>query len=61
MDFDETGLYKGFVKNVEGQKYPGRNPEMMSLTEADEQESYENIKNIYIYVFYCTTCAKPYH
>ena len=45
MDFDETGLYKGFVKNVEGQKYPGRNPEMMSLTEADEQESYSGVLN----------------
>ena len=35
MDFDETGLYKGFVKNVKGQKYPGRNPTVVSLQEVD--------------------------
>lgn len=35
MDFDETGLYKGFVKNVKGQKYPGRNPKAAGQFEFD--------------------------
>lgn len=34
-DFDETGLYKGFVRNVKGQKYPGRNPQLMTLQEVN--------------------------
>ena len=45
MDFDETGLYKGFVKNVKGQKYPGRNPTVVSLQEVDECEGFSGVMN----------------
>lgn len=43
IDFDETGLYKGFVKNVKGQKYPGRNPQLLSLQEVDPLEGFSGI------------------
>ena len=43
LDFDETGLYKGFVKNVKGQKYPGRNPQLLSLQEVDPLEGFSGI------------------
>ena len=38
-DFDELGIYKGFVKNQKGKKYPGRNPKLLSLLEVDEFDS----------------------
>ena len=43
IDFDETGLYKGFVKNVKGQKYPGRNPQMFPLQEIQSEDSFSGI------------------
>lgn len=45
IDFVETGLYKGFVKNVKGQKYPGRNPKIVSLQEVDECEGFSGVMN----------------
>lgn len=43
IDFDETGLYKGFVKNQKGKKYPGRNPQLLSLQEVDTFDSFSGI------------------
>lgn len=43
IDFDETGLYKGFVKNQKGKKYPGRTPQLLSLTEVDAFDSFSGI------------------
>lgn len=43
IDFDETGLYKGFVKNQKGKKFPGRNPQLLTLSEADTFESFSGI------------------
>lgn len=40
IDFDETGLYKGFVKNQKGKKFPGRNPQLLSLPEVDAFDSF---------------------
>lgn len=45
IDFDETNLYKGFVKNVKGQKYPGRNPKIVSLREVDKSEGFSGVMN----------------
>lgn len=46
IDFDETGLYKGFVKNVKGQKYPGRNPKIESLQAVDQYEGFSGVMNV---------------
>ncbi len=43
IDFDETGLYKGFVKNQKGKKFPGRNPQLLSLQEVDAFDSFSGI------------------
>ena len=43
IDFDVTGLYKGFVKNQKGKKYPGRNPQLLSLPEVDAFDSFSGI------------------
>lgn len=43
QDFDETGLYKGFVKNTKGKKFPGRNPLLMSLGEVETADSYSGV------------------
>lgn len=46
IDFDETGLYKGFVKNAKGQKsQSGRNPKIMSLEEANQYEGFSGVMN----------------
>jgi putative DNA primase/helicase len=45
MDFDETGLYKGFVKNQKGKKFPGRNPQLLSLQEVDAFDSFSGVMN----------------
>lgn len=45
IDFDETGLYKGFVKNQKGKKFPGRNPQLLSLQEVDAFDSFSGIMN----------------
>lgn len=46
IEFDETGLYKGFVKNAKGQKYQsGRNPKIMSLQEANQYEGFSGVMN----------------
>lgn len=45
IDFDETGLYKGFVKNQKGKKYPGRNPQLLTLPEVDNFDSFSGIMN----------------
>ena len=42
-DFDETGLYKGFVKNQKGKKFPGRNPEVLPLGEAAKYDSFSGL------------------
>lgn len=42
-DFDETGHYKGFVKNVKGQKYPPRNPQLLSLNEVETFDSFSGV------------------
>lgn len=43
--FDETGLYKGFVKNIKGKKYPGRNPQLLNLNEVDAFDNYSGVMN----------------
>lgn len=43
IDFDETGLYKGFVKNQKGKKFPGRNPQLLTLSEVDAFDSFSGI------------------
>lgn len=43
IDFDETGLYKGFVKNQKGKKFPGRNPHLLTLSEADTFDGFSGI------------------
>ena len=43
IDFDETGLYKGFVKNQNGKKFPGRNPKLLTLTEVNDFDSFSGI------------------
>ncbi len=43
IDFDETGLYKGFVKNQKGKKFPGRNPQLLTLPEVDAFDSFSGI------------------
>jgi putative DNA primase/helicase len=45
IDFDETGLYKGFVKNQKGKKFPGRNPQLMSLLEVNNCDSFSGMMN----------------
>lgn len=42
-DFDEAGLYKGFAKNVKGQKYPPRNPQLLSLNEVETFDSFSGV------------------
>ena len=42
-DFDETGLYKGFVKNQKGKKFPGRNPQLLTLLEVNNFDSYSGV------------------
>jgi hypothetical protein len=39
-DFDETGLYKGFVRNQKGKKFPGRNPQLLSLSEVNDCDGF---------------------
>lgn len=43
IDFDETGLYKGSVKNQKGKKFPGRNPQLLTLPEVDAFDSFSGI------------------
>lgn len=43
IDFDETGLYKGFVKNIDGKKYFGSNPKITSLSEVRRYDSFSGI------------------
>ena len=43
IDFDETGLYKGFVKNQKGKKFTGRNPQLLTLPEVDAFDSFSGI------------------
>ena len=43
IDFDETGLYKGFVKNQKGKKFPGRNPQLLTLPEVDAFDSFSGV------------------
>lgn len=43
IDFDETGLYKGFVKNVKGQKYPGRNPQLVTLSDVQDEAGFSGV------------------
>lgn len=43
IDFDETGFYKGFVKNQKGKKFPGRNPQLLSLLEVDAFDSFSGM------------------
>ncbi len=43
IDFDETGLYKGFVKNQKGKKFPGRNPQLLTLSEVDAFDGFSGI------------------
>ena len=44
IDFDETGLYKGFVKNQKGKKFSGsRNPQLLTLPEVDAFDSFSGI------------------
>lgn len=45
LDFDETGLYKGFVRNTKGKKFPGRNPLLVSLGEIGTADSYSGVMN----------------
>ena len=45
-DFDKIGLYKGFVKNQKGRKFPGRNPDNVVLMDADEQPHSDILKKI---------------
>ena len=45
IDFDETGLYKGFLKNQKGKKDPGRNPQLLTLPEVDNFDSFSGIMN----------------
>lgn len=43
IDFDETGLYKGFVKNVEGKKHYGGNPKIIPLSEVRKYDSFSGV------------------
>lgn len=43
INFDEAGLYKGFVKNVDGKKYPSKNPKIISLPEARKYDSFSGV------------------
>ncbi len=45
IDFDETGLYKGFTKNVKGQKYPPRNYQVQTLQEVQQFNEFSGIMN----------------
>lgn len=42
-DFDETGFYKGFVKNQKGKKFPGRDPQLLTLSEVDAFDSFSGV------------------
>ena len=42
-DFEKTGLYEGFAENQRGKKYPGRNPQSLSLAEAAQYESFSGM------------------
>lgn len=44
-DFDETKLYKGFVRNVKGQKYPPRNYQLQTLAEVQQFNEFSGIMN----------------
>lgn len=43
IDFDETGLYKSFVKNQKGKKFPGRNPQLLTLSEVENVDSFSGV------------------
>ena len=43
IDFDETGFYKGFVKNQKGKKFPGRNPQILSLQEVNDLDGFSGV------------------
>ena len=43
IDFDETGHYKGYVPNQKGKKYPGRNPNILSLVEVDSRDGFSGV------------------
>ena len=43
IDFDETGLYKSFVKNQKGKKFPGRNPQLLTLSEVENADSFSGV------------------
>lgn len=49
IDFDDTGLYKGFVKNQKGKKFPGRNPQLLTLSEVDAFDGFSGIMNLILY------------
>lgn len=45
INFDETGLYKGFARNVKGQKYPPRNPQPLPLEGVNGYDGFSGIMN----------------
>lgn len=45
IDFDETGLYKGYARNVKGQKYPPRNYRLQTLQEVQNFDEFSGIMN----------------
>lgn len=45
IDFDETGLYKAFVRNVKGQKYPPRNYQLQTLQKVQQFSEFSGIMN----------------
>ncbi len=44
-DFDETGLYKGFTRNVKNQKYPPRDYKILPLKEVGQFSGYSGVMN----------------
>lgn len=45
INFDETRLYKGFARNVKGQKYPPRNPQPLPLEGVNGYDGFSGIMN----------------
>ncbi len=43
LDFDETGLYKGFVRNVDGQKHPGKDPKLLRLSDVRKYDTFSGV------------------
>ena len=43
IDFDETGFYKGYVKNVKGQKYSGSAPQIVTLPDVRHENGYSGV------------------